>query len=395
MTLDADPAAAAEVVPVAPGRVVRTVGVEEELLLVDAATLHPVPVAGDIIRGGEPGDALATARTADGLVPGALLELEVKHEQIEVVSPPLLSLDELRTAIISGRETADKEARAYGARAVAVATSTVPCAPHAVPGPRYDTMSRRFGLTMTEQLTCGYHVHVAVTSDDEGVAVLDRLRPWLPVVLALSANSPFWQGTDSSFASYRYQAWGRWPSTGSYDVHGSAERYAESLAEMLAADVTLDLGMVYHDARLSSHAPTVETRIADVCLTPDDAAVLAVLVRALVETAAHDWRAGVPADTVPTSLLRLATWRASRSGVDDDLVHPVTRRPCPAATAVEALLEHVRGGYVDDGERDRVEAGVREILRRGNGATRQRRVMIHAGSCEAVLAELADMTLGL
>ena len=383
----------ASVAAVEQGRAVRTVGVEEELLLVDAETLRPVPVAGAIIRGLDGGDTAVTARTADGLLPGALLELEVKHEQIEVVSPPLLTLSELRSAVVTGRGAADGAARTLGARAVAVATSTVPCTPHPVTGPRYDQMRDRFGLTMTEQLTCGFHVHVSVSSDEEGVAVLDRLRPWLPVLLALSANSPFWQGEDTSFASYRYQAWGRWPSAGAYDVHGSAERYAETLAEMLAAEVTIDAGMVYFDARLSAHAPTVETRIADVCLLPGDAAVLAVLVRALVETAAVEWRAGVPADPVPTSLLRLAAWRASRSGLDDDLLHPVGHRPVPAAVAVEALLRHVGDGWVDDREHVEVEGGVRDILRRGNGAAQQRRVMARAGSCEAVLAELADRTL--
>jgi len=262
-----------------------------------------------------------------------------------------------------------------------------------VAGDRYDRMRERFGLTAAEQLTCGFHVHVSVTSPDEGVAVLDRLRPWLPVLLALSANSPFWQGEDTAFASYRYQAWGRWPSAGAYDVHESAVRYAQTLAEMLAAEVTLDAGMVYFDARLSAHAPTVETRIADVCLLPGDAAVVAVLVRALVETAAAEWRAGVPVDPVPTSMLRLASWRASRSGLEDDLLHPVTHRPCPAADVVEALLRHVRDGWADEGERAEAEGGVRDILRRGTGAARQRRVMARAGSCEAVLADLADATV--
>jgi len=389
----------------AGARVVRTVGVEEELLLVDAETLQPVPVAGAIIRGagagaGGGGDADRTgsgpvARMADGLVPGALLELEVKHEQIEVVSPPLRTLDELREAVVTGRRAADRAARVVGARAVAVATSTVPCTSHPVPGPRYDRMRERYGLTMEEQLTCGFHVHVAIGSDEEGVAVLDRIRPWLPVLLALSANSPFWQGTDTAFASYRYQAWGRWPSAGAYDVHGSADRYAEALRRMLAADVSLDAGMLYADARLSAHAPTVETRIADVCLLPQDAAVLAVLVRALVETAAAEWRAGRPPDDVETGLLRLASWRASRSGLDDSLLHPVTRRPAPAAVVVGALAEHVRDGYAHDVERGRVEDGLARILARGNGADHQRRIMARAGSCEAVLAELADASLGI
>ena len=198
----------------------------------------------------------------------AVLEFEVKREQIEVVSPPLFTLDELAATIIEGRRAADRAARRVGARAVALATATVRCEPHAVPTPRYDRMRERFGLTLDEQLTCGFHVHVGIESVDEGVAVLDRIRPWLPVLLALSANSPFWQGEDTHFASYRYQAWGRWPTAGPYDRFGSAEGYAAAVEAILDTEVSLDAGMIYFDARLSAHAPTVEVRIADVCFRP-------------------------------------------------------------------------------------------------------------------------------
>ena len=95
--------------------------------------------------------------------------------------------------------------------------------------PRYQQMAEAFGLTAQEQLTCGCHVHVAVASDEEGVAALDRIQPWLAPLLALSANSPFWHGTDSSYASFRYQAWGRWPCAGPTEWFGSARAYQQPL----------------------------------------------------------------------------------------------------------------------------------------------------------------------
>jgi carboxylate-amine ligase len=359
------------------GRRVRTVGVEEELLLVDAETLHPVPVAEEIIE------------RARGMLPtvGTELQREVKREQIEVVSPPLLSLDELRVAIAAGRRAAEDAAATAGAHVVALATAPLACATHRVSTPRYDRMQAAFGLTMDEQLTCGFHVHVGVASPDEGVAVLDRIRPWLPVLLALSANSPFWQGVDTQFASYRYQAWGRWPTAGPYDRFGSLESYRASVAQLLAADVSFDTGMVYFDARLSDHVPTVEVRIADVCLLADHAAAVAALVRALVETAATEWRAGERADDVPTALLRLASWRASRFAVSDALVHPVTRRLCPAREAVAALLEHVDAGFPSDAERGEVARLVADILDGGGGAMRQRQAMAVRSLREDVIAD--------
>src|SRR6202034_3033909 len=134
-----------------------------------------------------------------------------------------------------------------------------------------------FGLTAQEQLTCGCHVHVEISSEEEGVATLARIRPWLPVLLALSANSPFWQGRDSAYASFRYQAWSRWPSAGVTEAFGSAEVYRQTVQQMVSTGALLDSGMVYFDARLSEHYPTLEVRVSDVCLYADDAALIAAL----------------------------------------------------------------------------------------------------------------------
>ncbi|WP_309104662.1 glutamate--cysteine ligase [Microbacterium sp.] len=341
----------------------RLIGVEEELLLVDAESFLPLPVSGEILGAGP----LV-------LPNGSTLETEVKREQIEVVSPPLLSHEELLSALLAGRRAADAAAQEHGARAVALATATDLCTPHLVHAPRYERMQKRFGLTMDEQLTCGMHVHVTVSSREEGVAVLDRIRPWLPVLLALSANSPFWRGVDSGFASYRYQAWSRWPCTGPYELFGSAAGYDDSIREILATGVALDEGMIYFDARLSSHAPTVEVRIADVCLSPEDAVTVAVLIRALVERAVADGKAGAVADDVPTALLRLASWRASRWGLAQDLINPLTHRPCAARACVLELLAHVQDHFASEEESAAVRRGVSAILKRGNGATQQRRM---------------------
>ncbi len=130
-------------------------------------------------------------------------------------------------------------------------------------------------------------MHVSVESDEEGVGVLDRIRVWLPSLLALSANSPFWNGQDSGYASYRSQAFARWPSWGPTDRFGSAEAYHRLVRKMVLSSVILDAGMVYFDARLSQHYPTVEIRSADVCFTVEEAIVVAALCRGLVETAAQ------------------------------------------------------------------------------------------------------------
>src|SRR6202000_2634536 len=240
---------------------------------------------------------------------------------------PCLGLGELGQELRRCRSLAAQVAARAGARGAALATPPPPVAPHLVRDGRSLEMARAFGPTAYEQLTCGCHVHVGVSSADEGVAVLDRLGPCLPVLLALSANSPFWQGHDSAYASFRYQAWGRWPGAGPAGAFGTAEAYRQSVRQMMATGTLLDAGMVYFDPRLSEHYPTLEVRIADVCLYADDAVLIAALARALVDTEARRWRAGsaIPACRVET--LRLATWRASRSGLDDVLVNPRTGLP--------------------------------------------------------------------
>jgi carboxylate-amine ligase len=248
-----------------------------------------------------------------------------------------------------------------------------------------------FGLTAEEQLTCGCHVHVQIESEKEGVAVLDRIRGWLPCLLALSANSPFWQGQDSGYASFRSQVWGRWPSAGPTELFGSVQTYHATTRAMVESETLLDQGMVYFDARLSQEHPTVEVRVADVCLLADDAVLLAALTRALVDTAARSWRAGVPPMPVRTEVLRLASWRASRSGLSGDLLAP-GGRPAPAQQVVHALVDHVRPVLTDHGELEIVDDLIGAVFSRGNGATAQRQSYRVGGQLTDVVAHAVKVT---
>ncbi|WP_247826104.1 glutamate--cysteine ligase [Arthrobacter antioxidans] len=369
--------------PVGSGR--RTFGVEEEFLLVDPRTGRPAPVAEQ---------SLQFRPYRQGLGAGPILTPEVQQEQLEVVSPVCTTLREVAAAIRNGRALADEAARAVGARAVALATSPVAVTPTPVPQPRFLKMAARFGLTFQEQLTCGFHVHVGVDSGEEGVAVLDRIRIWLPVLLALSVNSPFWQGRDSGYASYRYQAWSRWPTAGPSQLFGSERAYRSHVQSLLAADVLVDEGMVYFDARLSRHHPTIEVRIADVCLEPEHATTIAAIVRALTEQAAREWRAGTPAPRRSDAQLRLAAWQASRSGVEGDLLHPVLNSPCPAPEAVQALLTHVRPVLAGTGDDEQVALGVSRILTAGTGSRTQLETMATSQSLAAVVADAVERTHG-
>jgi carboxylate-amine ligase len=386
----------------------RTVGVEEELLVVDPAG-NPVPLGPEALEaasGRGEGETVAehdraeraTEGPADdgvagtGGAPGAHLVPELKEQQIELGTRVCSELSEVAAELRHWRGRADAAARTVGARVAALASAPVQAEPVTTPGERYERMVAAFGLTAMEQLTCGCHVHVSVSDDEEGVGVLDRIRGWLPVLTALTANSPFWLGRDTGYASYRSQAWGRWPSAGPNPVFGSAEVYHRVLADVLATDTLLDEGMVYFDARLSATWPTVEVRVSDVALRAEDAVVLAGLVRGLVETAARQWRAGEPAPDLRTEVLRLAAWRAGRSGLGGDLVDPRSGRPAPAAEVVAALVDHVRPALAAVGDDQRVTDGLAALLRRGNGAVLQRAVYAETGDLAAVVRAAVGAT---
>jgi YbdK family carboxylate-amine ligase len=405
----------------------RTFGVEEELLLVDVDTGVPVALADLVTRpetdDGSPAPASASSSGPSTLPavtsPGGAMSVgvgvrdapaqagdelsddrpvhEMQREQIETGTSVCSSLDELVGQLVERRSVAAQAAHRIGAEVAALATSPLPIEPSVTREDRYERMTELYAMTAQEQLTCGCHVHVSIESEEEGVAVLDRIRPWLPPLLALTGNSPFWHGRDTGYDSYRRQVWGRWPSSGPTELFGTPEAYHATVDTMLGTGTLIDEGMVYFDVRLSRHYPTVEVRVADVCLRVNDAVLLASLVRALVETAAREWRLGKPPVAVRLETLNLAYWRASRSGLADQLIHPVTGRAAPAENVLRALLRHISSA-LDEAEAATDRPGVttdllQNLLARGNGASQQRRVFAESGDLPTVVRNAVAHTL--
>lgn len=346
---------------------------------------EPVAVASRVL-----GNAGASALAGDGADGG--LQAELQEQQLETGSRPHQDLQGLGEDLSAWRARADQQARSEGARVAALATSPLPVLPETVDKSRYERMAQLYGLVEREQLTCGCHVHVSVDSEDEAVGVLDRIRVWLPLLTAISANSPFWQGHDTGYASYRTQVWARWPSSGPIDVQGTPKRYHALVRQLLQSGAAMDEAMIYFDARLSSHYPTVEVRVPDVCQYVDDALLVAGLVRAMVDTAAWEWRDGTSPPDVPAIVLRAAGWRAARWGMDSDLIDPDVGSPQPAAQVLEGLLHHVEPALRANGDAAVVCAGMNRVLSRGNGANRQRLVHQHHASLHEVVLDAIEST---
>jgi glutamate---cysteine ligase / carboxylate-amine ligase len=347
----------------------RKVGIEEEFLLVDA---HGVPrPRGERVAAGE-----------------ADIEHELQQEQAEIGTSPFEESAALLADLRDRRAALAEAAIGNGVRAAALATSPLPVQPTPTAEPRYLQMMFDYGATAREQLTCGCHVHVDIASRDEGAMLLAAIQPWLSVLLAISANSPFWQGIDTGYASYRRMVWDRWPGAGPSGGFGSATEYDEVVDALLSSGVLLDNGMVYFDARLSARYPTLEIRVADVCPEPEDAVLVAVLARGLVDAAAGaSWPAARP------ELLRGAAWRAARSGLSEDLVDPVTATAVPAATRLSDLVELISPALRRHGDLAFVESSVARVLARGTGADLQRAAFSRRADLRDVVSDAVHRTV--
>lgn len=345
-----------------PGRPFR---VEEGLLLVAAGTLEPLSAGG-----WEAG--------LGGGVPAAGREGAVWRKP--VASPPRTTLAGQLDAIRAGRALAEQAAARRGAHVVALPTAPGPPTPLPAPDTRRPRTGEQVEPAAAEQFAPGFHIHVGIESRREAVTVLDRIGIWLPTLLALSANSPFWRGADTGYASYRYQANLSWPVEGS----------TGALGRPLRPGAPVDADAPDLVARLSEHHPTLEVQIADVCLNSADAAVVAALTRALVETTARNWRAEAP--DVPTPVLQAWSWTASRSGVEDQLIDPITHILAPAGDVVNRLLDFVRPVLSEFGEEQTIESVVTDILHRGSGARHQRRAFALRHETRDVVAAALDAT---
>ena len=347
-----------------------TVGVEEEFLLVDADGR----LSG---RGPEVVD--------EATDPQGVLETELALCQVESATGICETPEGVLTQLTTLRAELTGVARKQGLRLLPSGTPVLPEdeRPEITPQPRYLRMARHFGATVRAGATCGCHVHVGMSDRELGVEVINQVRPWLPALLAVTANSPF-DGLDTGYASYRYQNWSRWPSAGPPPRFASLDEYESIVDDLLRSGAILDKAMVYWDVRLSDHQPTLEFRVSDVAATAGDAALLATLVRGLV---AHVMSYGGPVPDMSHAVLRANLWRASRDGLGGESLHPVTGAVAPLVDQLDDLLAMITPSLGDDVEF--AAAGLAKLREQGGGADRQRAVFARRHKLTDVVDELA------
>lgn len=362
-----------------------TFGVEEEFILVHADTGRLAAQAAAVRLG-------AAAVEMGESAPDETLQEELTRYQVETASPVCTTAAELSDHLSRLRGRLAASARAHDLRLLATGTPVLaePWPPQLAGRDRYRLIAASFGGLV--DTLCGCHVHVGIPDPEFGVRLSNHLRPWLPLLLALSANSPFSRGQDSGHASWRHVTWTRWPTAGPPPLFDSSEHYEASVSALVRSGAALDRKMIYWDIRLSEHQPTLEIRVCDVAATVEEAVLLAVLVRALAQAAAKDMAEGVPAPPVPHEMLRAALWRAARDGLGGHLPDPESGALLPATQVVRRARQRLRPQLTANGELDLVERLTEHLIAVGCGAQRQRQALARRGEPRDVVDLLARQT---
>ena len=218
---------------------------------------------------------------------GLEVEPELQRSQVEVATGVCTTLPELRAQMVASRQAAVAAAGQVGLAVIGAGSVPAPLdldgQPY--PKPRYERMIAEYAELGREQLVCAMQTQVGVEDREQAVAALPLVGAWLPVLLALSTSSPYFDGSDTGYASYRSVLWSRWPSAGPPLAFGSAAEYDELVDGLVASGTVSDPAMVYFDVRPSARYPTLEVRVCDAVPVLDDALTLAGLARALVLTA--------------------------------------------------------------------------------------------------------------
>ncbi|MGW7458415.1 carboxylate-amine ligase [Streptomyces sp. NPDC054797] len=338
-----------------------TIGVEEEFFLVDPHTRFVVPA----------GPAVA-ARAAGEV--GDLVTKEFALCQVEGRTPPCRTAGELRWELGRVRGALVAAARAEGARLCASGTAVMQGAGPAqvADHPRYLAGRLQYRSMMDDFAISALHVHVHLPDRELAVLTGNHLRPWLPLLIALSANSPFHRGGETGYASWRTVIRSRFPCLGPPPYAASLEEH-ERLAVVIAdTEAMLDAGMPFWDLRPNPRLPTLEIRAMDVLQDLDDTVAVAALLRALVVTAAGSARCGDPGPAWTGEVLRAACWRAARDGWSGNGFDALTGRVRPVADIADDLVGLVRPVLEEFGDLDEVTALFQRLAARGDGALRQR-----------------------
>ncbi|WP_435747139.1 carboxylate-amine ligase [Microbacterium sp. PMB16] len=337
-------------------------GIEEEFLLLDEQALVPLAMA-DGAR-----ERITRLRT------GGVVTTEYLTSQVETATEPVTTTAEAGTQLRHLRALVGWTAQEQ--QAIAASTGNpfaTTRSPIISPSSHYDDVAHRLAHLTREHEVNGLHVHVEVTDAEERIRALNRIRGWMPALLALTVNSPFANGIDAGFASWRSVLIRRLPSSWCPPRFHDYDDYVSHIGQLLALGTIGEAASLSWAVRVSERYPTVEVRVFDAQLEPADSVLAAAICRAL---ALSDDRSLTSdhIDGIDASL-----WTAARAGMEARIVDPTTGEVADAWTVVERMLAASAPALQEHGDEEYVAAGIERLRTVGTGAARQRRAFEHSG----------------
>jgi carboxylate-amine ligase len=353
-----------------------TVGIEEEFAILDPGSLDMVPRYEELRRLADQDPVL-----------GASVAGELISSEIEITSG---RGEDLRAALDAQREHRRRLFALAAEHGVALgATGTHPWADYReqqiIDTDHYHRVADGLRYVAWRNNTFSLHLHVGMRGADRAVQVCDRLRPVLPLLLAVSANSPFLDGRDSGLHSARTQTFTRsFPRCGVPDTFGTWRSFADYIQFLIDTRSIVEYTQVWWSVRPHLTFGTVEVRICDVQLTAGESEALSTLILACVAQAARDIDTAVPFQAQPARMIEENMWRAIRFGLDGELLDLESLEPYPARGVVDRLLAWT--------EPVRSELGLDVDLPAQNGAQRQRAQLQAGASLAEVYAVSVEET---
>ena len=359
----------------------RSLGIEEELQVIDADTLQLAFRAPQLLN----------------RLPDRGFAAELQRSTVETNTAVCDSLDGLSREVQALRTDLITAANHQGLAVAAAGTAPLSSAAdlELTALGRYSRMQQDYRLLVDQHLVCGLQVHVDVEDSDLAVRLIPWVESALPTLLALSASSPFFEGQDTGYASVRTVIWQRWPTAGRTPRLETYAEYQDLIQSLIDASVISDDKMAYFDVRPSPHLPTLELRVCDSCPLVDDAILIAGLFRAAVERAIDAESTGATRPNRSGPLYRAAMWRAARSGLSGTLIdggpEPVA---LPATEVVGHLVDDLRPQLEDSGDWEVISELTAAAMARGTSSERQRDRYAERGRVDDIVRQLIRETEG-
>lgn len=333
-----------------------TIGIEEELMILDAETLELTNMIEAMLEDAPQGE----------------IKPELMESVLEIATDPCRDIPEAGAQLRSLRAQVDETARGKGLRIGSAGTH--PFAmwedQRIVARPRYRDLVSALRFVARQEIIFGVHVHIGMDDPEKAIHVSNGMRVHVPVLLALSANSPFWRADATGMASTRMPIFRAFPRVGIGPTYADWADYERRIDFMRESRVIEDYTYLWYDVRPHPNFGTVEVRVMDVQTRIEHTLALAAFVQALAKELAEHHEAGKQLSKYPFEMLDENKWLAARYGLDGELVDLPSRDRVATKVLARRLLDRMREHAQDLGCESELE-GIEDLLAHGNGADRQ------------------------